>query len=72
MFYKHSSSFKLSQTVWKLWSAQGFGFTGHKYITKTMRVVSLADDTPKRQMTLWIGVVRVPLSVIETQRTSEL
>ena len=45
---------------------------GHKYITKKMRVVSLASDTPKRQMTLLSGVVRVPLSVKETQRTAEV
>ena len=51
---------------------QGFGFKGHKYITKKVRVVSLAGDTLKRQTTLWSGVVRVPLSVKETQRTTEV
>ena len=59
-------------SVWKLWSAQGFGFTGHKYITKKVRVVSLVSDTHKRQMTLLSGMVRVPLSVKEAQRTAEV
>ena len=36
----------LSQTVWKLWSAQDFGFRGDHYITKKVRVISLAHDRP--------------------------
>ena len=36
---------KLSQTVWKLWPAQDFGFRGDNYIMTTVRVVSLAHDT---------------------------
>ena len=49
--YWSSSSFlpnilKLSQTVWELWPAQDFGVRGDDYITKTVRVVSLARDTP--------------------------
>ena len=39
-------SLKLSQTVWKLWPAQGFKFRRDNYITKKMRVVSLAWDMP--------------------------
>ena len=67
-----STQYFLIISVWKLWSAQGFGFTGHKYITKKVRVVSLAGDTLKRHMTLWSGVVRVQLTVKETQRTAEV
>ena len=37
---------KLYQTVWELWPAQAFGFRGDKYITKKVRVVSLAHDMP--------------------------
>ena len=37
---------KLSQTVWELWPAQDFGFGGDNYIRKTVKVVSLACDTP--------------------------
>ena len=37
---------KLSQTVWELWPAQDFSFRGDNYIMKTVRVVSLACDTP--------------------------
>ena len=39
---------KLSQTVWELWPAQDFGFRGDNYISKTVRVVSLARDTPTK------------------------
>ena len=44
--YWSSSSFlpniiKLSQTVWELWPAQDFGFSGDNYIRKTVRVVFL-------------------------------
>ena len=39
------SNIKLSQTVWELWPAQDFGFRADNYITKTVRVVSLARDT---------------------------
>ena len=35
-----------SQTVWELWPAEDFGFWGDNYITKTVRVVSLARDMP--------------------------
>ena len=38
------SIIKLSQTVWELWPAQDFRFRRHKYITKKVRVVSLARD----------------------------
>ena len=34
----------LSQTVWELQPAQDFGFRGDNYITKKVRVVSLALD----------------------------
>ena len=37
---------KLSQTVWELLPAQDFCFRGDNYITKTVRVVTLARDTP--------------------------
>ena len=37
---------KLSQTVWELWPAQDFGFRGYNYITKTVRVVTLACNIP--------------------------
>ena len=37
---------KLSQTVWELWPAQDFGFRGDNHIRKTVRVVSLARNTP--------------------------
>ena len=37
---------KLSQTVWELWPAEDFGFRGHKYIMKKVRVVSLAYIMP--------------------------
>ena len=37
---------KLSQIVWELCPAQDFGFWGDNYITKTVRVVSLARDMP--------------------------
>ena len=37
---------KLSQTVWELWPAQAFGFRGDNYITKTVRVVTLARNIP--------------------------
>ena len=37
---------KLSQIVWELWPAQDFGFREDNYITKTVRVVSLARDMP--------------------------
>ena len=37
---------KLSQTIWELWPAEDFGFRGDNYITKTVRVVSLACATP--------------------------
>ena len=36
----------LPQTVWELWPAQDFGFRGDNYITKKVRVVSLAWDMP--------------------------
>ena len=39
---------KLSQTVWELWPANDFHFRGDNYITKTVRVVALARDTPTR------------------------
>ena len=49
--YLSSSSFlpniiKLSETVYELWPAQDFGLKGDNYITKTVRVVTLAGDTP--------------------------
>ena len=49
--YWSSSSFlpniiKLSQTVWELWPAQDFRFRGGNYITKTVRVVTLASNIP--------------------------
>ena len=34
------------EIVWELWPAQDFGFRGDNYITKTVRVVSLAHDMP--------------------------
>ena len=37
---------KLSQTVWELWPAQDFRFRGDNYITKTVRVVTLARNIP--------------------------
>ena len=37
---------KLSQTVWELWPAQDFGYRGDYYITKTVRVVTLACNIP--------------------------
>ena len=37
---------KLCQTVWELWSAWDFWFRGDKYITKTVRVITLARNTP--------------------------
>ena len=37
---------KLSQTVLELWPAQDFDFRGDKYITKIVRVVSLAPYMP--------------------------
>ena len=37
---------KLAQTEWVLWSAQDFSFRGDKYITKKVRAVFLARDTP--------------------------
>ena len=37
---------KFNQTVWQLWPAEDSGFRGDKYITKEVRVVSLASDTP--------------------------
>ena len=37
---------KLSQTVWELQPAQYFSFRGDNYITKSVRVVSLARDIP--------------------------
>ena len=37
---------KLSQTVWEVWPAEDFGFRGDNYIMKTVRIVSLASDTP--------------------------
>ena len=37
---------KLSQTVWELWPAQCFDFSGDNYITKIVKVNSLARDTP--------------------------
>ena len=36
---------KLSQTIWELWPAQYFGFRGDEYMTKKVRIVSLAHDT---------------------------
>ena len=36
----------LSQTVWELWPTQDLGCMGDKYITKKVRVVSLACDMP--------------------------
>ena len=37
---------KLPQTVWELWPAQDFGFRGDNYITKTVRVITLACNLP--------------------------
>ena len=37
---------KLSETEWELWPAQDLGFRGDNYITKTVRAVSFARDTP--------------------------
>ena len=37
---------KLSQIIWEFWPAQDFSFRGDKYITKKVRVVSLARDHP--------------------------
>ena len=36
----------LPQTVWVLWPVQDFCFKGDNYITKKVRVVSLARDMP--------------------------
>ena len=48
---------KLSQTVGELWPAFDFGFRRGNYIRKTVRVVSLARDTPIghscKQHTYW-------------------
>ena len=41
-----SNIIKLSQPLWELWPGQDFGFRGDNYITKTVRVVYLAHDTP--------------------------
>ena len=45
---------KLSQTVWELWPAQDFGFRGDKCLTKKVRVVSLAHDTPTGPLLLFL------------------
>ena len=42
----HPYQIILSQTVWELWPAQDFCFRGDNYITKTVKVVPLACDTP--------------------------
>ena len=37
---------KLSQTIWELWPAQDFCFSGHNYIMNKVRVISLAGGMP--------------------------
>ena len=37
---------KLTQTMWELWPTKDFGFRGDYYITKKLRFVSLARNTP--------------------------
>ena len=37
---------KLSQTIWELWPTQDFNFRGDNYITKKVRVISLARELP--------------------------
>ena len=33
-------------SLWELWPAEDFSFRGNNYTLKTVRVVSLASDTP--------------------------
>ena len=49
--YLSSSSFlpnmiKLSYSIWELWPAEDFDLRLDNYIMKTVRLVSLAHDTP--------------------------
>ena len=45
LIYVPTKCYQISQTVWELWPAQDFDFKEDKYITKNVRVASLARNS---------------------------
>ena len=54
---------KLSKKIWELWPAQDFGFRGDNYITKKVRVVSLAWLAYWSSSTFLPNIIKICLRV---------